>query len=113
MILFDVDKQLLLLPWVFSQQTPFYDLAYADDTALIAGTAQRTEQLLTLVENTAAHSNLQLNWTKSLLLMSPSSQNHVYSQHGEMVKEVDHAKYLGVILSRNASGKKDVTERLR
>ena len=63
MILCDVDKQLLqnggLLPWVFSQQTPFYDLAYADDTALIAGTAQRTEQLLTLVENTATHSDLQ------------------------------------------------------
>ena len=75
--MFDVDKQLLedggLLPWVFSQQPPFYDLAYADDTALIAGTAQRTEQLITLVAKTAAHSNLQLNWSKSLLLKSPSS----------------------------------------
>ena len=41
MILFDVDKQLLedggLPPWVFSQQAPLYDMAYADDTALIAG----------------------------------------------------------------------------
>ena len=65
MLLFDVDKQLLeggLLPWVFSRQTPFYDLVYADDTALIAGTAQRAEQLFTLIENAAAHSNLQLNW---------------------------------------------------
>ena len=118
MILHDVDKQLAdsagLLPWVFSQQkTPFYDLAYADDTALIAGTAQRTEQLLALVENTAAHSNLPLNWSKSLLFKSPSSQNHVYNQHGEMVKEAEYARYLGVILSRNGSSLKDVTERLR
>ena len=101
MILFDVDKQLLedggLLPWVSSQQTPFYDPAYADDMALI---------------DTAAHSNLQLNWSKSLLLESPSSQNHVYNQHVETVKEVEHAKYLGDILSRNGSSKKDVTERL-
>ena len=85
---------------------PFYDLTYADDTVLIAGTAQRTEQLLTLV----AHSNLQLNWSKSLLLKSPSSQNHVFNQHGEML---EHAKYLGVILSRNGSSKMDVTERLK
>ena len=113
LILYDVDKQLLenggLLPWVFSQQTPFYDLAYVDDTALIAGTAQRMEQLLTLVENTAAHSNPQRNGSRSLLLKSPSSQNQVFNQHGVMVKEVDHAKYLGVILSRNGSSKKDVT----
>ena len=35
MVLHDVDKQLLehggLMPWVLSQQTPFYNLAYADD----------------------------------------------------------------------------------
>ena len=47
------------MPWarVFSQQTPFYDLAYADDAALVAGTAERAEQLLEMVEAIASHSN--------------------------------------------------------
>ena len=35
-----------MMPWVFGQQTSFYDLAYADDTALVASTAERAEQLL-------------------------------------------------------------------
>ena len=90
--------------------------APARDTQIFVGAEAAYKhvclQLLTLVENTAAHTKLQLNWSKSLLLKSPSSQNHVYNQHGEMVKEVDHAKYLRVILSRNGSSKKDVTERL-
>ena len=101
------------MPWVFSQQTPFYDLAYADDTALVAGTADRAEQLLSIVETIASHSNLQLNGEKSVLLKSPSSQNPVYNQHGNNVKEVEHAKYLGVFLSRNGTMRKDVTECLR
>ena len=97
----------------FSQQTPFYDLAYADDTALVAGAADRAEQLLSMVETIASHGNLRLNWEKSVLLKFPSSQNPVYIQHRHMVKEVDHAKYLGIFLSRNGTTRKDVTECLR
>ena len=45
MIFYDVDHQLTaeggMMPWVFSQQRHFYDLAYADDTALVARTAER------------------------------------------------------------------------
>ena len=98
---------------VFSQQTPFYDLAYVDDTALIAGTAGRAEQLLAVVETVASHCNLQLNWEKSVLLKSQASQNDVRNMHGDKVKEVMHAKYLGVFLSRNGTTRKDVTERFR
>ena len=109
MIFYDVDHQLAaeggMMPWVFSQQRHFYDLAYADDTALV-------EQLLGVVESTAAHSNLTLNWGKCLLLISPASRNHVYNATGGMVKETEHAKYLGVILSRNGTARKDVNERL-
>ncbi|CAE7610120.1 Pol, partial [Symbiodinium sp. CCMP2456] len=41
MIMHDVDAELTangeFLPWLYSQNQPFYDLAYADDTALLAG----------------------------------------------------------------------------
>ena len=55
------------LPWLYSQNQPFYDLVYADDTALIAGTAQRAEQLLHILQRVAAHSNLHLNRKKCVL----------------------------------------------
>ena len=105
MILRDVGSQLLenggMMPWVFGQQTNFYELAYADDTALVA-----------LTEITAAHSNLALNWDKCLLLKSHYSRNPVRNLTGEEIKEVEHAKYLGVMLSRNGSSRKDIRERL-
>ena len=88
MIFYDVDHQLTaeggMMPWVFSQQRHFYDLAYADDAAR---TAERAQQLLGVVENTAAHSNLTLNWDKCLLLKSPASKNRVYNATGGIVKE--------------------------
>ena len=82
-------------------------------TALIAGAADRAEQLLAVVETVASQCNLQLNWVKSVLLKSQASQNSVYNMHGDQVKEVTHAKYLGVHLSRNGTTRKHVTERLR
>ena len=98
------------MPWVFGQQTSFYDLAYADDTALVASTAEQAEQLVAPTKPTAAYSNLALNWDKCLLLKSHYSQNPVHNLTGDEIKDVEHANYLG--LSRNGSSQKDVTERL-
>ena len=89
MILHDVDSQLLenggMMPWVFGQQTNFYDLAYTDDTALVASTAERAEQLVALTEVTAVRSNLTLNWDKCLLLKSHHSRNPVRNLTGEEI----------------------------
>ena len=46
-------------------------------------------------------------------VLSLSSQNPVYNQHGNKVREVERAKFLGIFLSRNGTTRKDVTERLR
>ena len=78
---------------------PFYDLAYADDTALIAGTAKRAEQLLHTLQKVASHSNLHLNLKKCVLLRSPTSQNTVHFTNGTPLTIEQHAKYLGVTLS--------------
>ena len=116
MIMHDVDQELTangeFLPWLYSQNQPFYDLAYADDTALIAGTAQRAEQLLHTLQRVAAHSNLHLNLTKCVLLRSPTSQNTVHFKDGTPLTIAQHAKYLGVTLSSNGSSHKDIATRL-
>ena len=112
----DVDQELTangqFLPWLYSQNQPFYDLAYADDTALIAGTAHRAELLLHTLQKVASHSNLHLNLKKCVLLRSPTSQNTVHFTNGTPLTIELHAKYLGVTLSSDGSSHRDVLTRL-
>ncbi|CAE7260206.1 Pol [Symbiodinium natans] len=116
MIMHDVDVAITAngqnLPWLYSQNQAFYDLAFADDTALMSGTAAKTEQLLHAVQTTAAHSNLRLNVKKCMLLRSPASSGAVHFTDGTPVQQVDHAKYLGVILSSDSSSHRDVVQRI-
>eukprot|EP00439_Symbiodinium_sp_Y106_P086170 s397_g31.t1 len=97
------------LPWLYSQNQPFYDLAYADDTALIAGTAKKAEQLLHILQKVAAHSNLHLNLKKCVLPRSPASHNTVHFTNGTPLTIEQHAKYLGVTLSSDGSSHRDVS----
>ena len=97
-----------MLPWLYSQNQPFYDLAYADDTALILGTATKAEQLLHILQKVAAHSNLHLNLKKCVLLRSPTSHNTVHITNGTPLTIEQHAKYLGVTLSSDGSSHRDV-----
>ena len=116
MVMHDVDQELTangeFLPWLYSQNQPFYDPAYADDTALIAGTASRAEQLLHTLQKVASHSNLHLNLKKCVLLRSPTSQNTVHFTNGTPLTIEQHAKYLGVTLSSDGSSHRDVLTRL-
>ena len=116
MVMHDVDQELTangqFLPWLYSQNQSFYDLAYADDTALIAGTANRAEQLLHTLQKVASHSNLHLNLKKCVLLRSPTSQNTVHFTNGTPLTIELHAKYLGVTLSSDGSSHRDVLTRL-
>ena len=76
-------SQWRFLPWLYSQNQPFYDLAYADDTALLAGTATRAQQLLHTLQAVASHSNLRLNLKKCILLRSPTSHktDHLHKRY--------------------------------
>ena len=47
------------------------------DTALLAGTSTRAEQLLHTLQRIASHSNLHLNLKKCVLLRSPTSHNPI------------------------------------
>ena len=84
----------------------------ADDTALIAGTATKAEQLLHILQKVAAHSNLHLNLKKCVLLRSPTSHNTVHFTNGTPITIEQHAKYLGVTLSSDGSSQRDVLTRV-
>ena len=111
-VMHDVDQELTahseFFPWLYSQNQPFYDLAYADDTALIAGTAKRAEQLLHTLQKVAAHSNLHLNLKKCVLLRSHT----IHFTNGTPLTIEQHAKYLGVTLSSDGSSHRDVLTRV-
>ena len=66
MIMADVDEALQqngkMLPWLLSQNQEFYDLAYADDTAIFTRAAERGQQILHQIQEVAAFSNLSLNY---------------------------------------------------
>ena len=104
MVMHDVDQELTangeFLPWLYSQHQPVYDLAYADDTALIAGTAKSAEQLLHTLQKVG---NLHLNLKKCVLLRSPTSHNTVHFTNGTPLTIEQHAKYLGVTLGSDGS----------
>ena len=116
MVMHDVDQELTangeFLPWLYSQNQPFYNLAYAVDTALIAGTAQRAEQLLHILQRVAAHSSLHLNLKKCVLLRSPTSQNTVHFTNGTPLTIEQHAKYLKITLSSDGTTHKDIVTRV-
>ena len=57
-------------------------------------------------------SDLAFKCDKCLLLNSQFSRNSVHNFTGDRIKEAEHPKYLGVMLSRNGMTRKDVTERL-
>ncbi|CAE7861948.1 ODA1, partial [Symbiodinium sp. KB8] len=95
-----------------SQNQPFYDLAYADDTAPLVGTAISAEQLFHTLQRVDSSSNLHLNLKKCLLLRSPTSHNAITFTDGTPVTIEQHAKYLGVTLSSDGSTNKDITTRL-
>ena len=58
-IMHDVEAQLTqhgtnAQPWLHSQNRPLWDLAYADDTVVLTRTAERCQEILHLIQPTAA-----------------------------------------------------------
>ena len=74
-------------------QTTSFELQY------FKGIAERAEQLLSMVETMASHSNLQLNWDKSVLLKSPSSCHRASSNARKHFNTLHHfRKHTGLPL---------------
>ena len=75
------------------------DLAYADDIALINKSLKLAENLLHCIESSAQLVGLHLNAGKTEILTSGNIDTYqVKSLSGQVLKHVDHFKYLGHII---------------
>ena len=77
----------------------YSDILYADDTLLITTGSHLTHRFLSLIEKESAYYNLKFNHSKcQVLCMNGIKQ--ISFQNGERLENVNHAKYLGCLLSK-------------
>jgi len=117
------------IPTIHSQNTPLFDLAYADDTALIGKSADTVQRALHHIQTTAAQYHLKLNMGKcELIRMNAHSDIYFYDSNpltppttpqqrtkhlkSLTVKVKTQARYLGVYIRQDCSTHTDVNSRL-
>ena len=120
-----------VLPSVLSFDKPITDIEYADDTLLVARTAQALNRLLHLLQYLALFRGLHLNPEKcQLLAINPTGSISLIDQPhfpckcphcqpligeippaGTLLEPVEVAKYLGSYLTTNSSAVQDVNHR--
>ena len=97
----------------YTARTSLYDLAYADDTAIFIGAAERGQQILHMLQEAAAQARQPVpELEKSVLLRSTTASNHIQFLTGEGMKTATQAKYLGVMLWSDSPSKTGVITRL-
>ena len=87
------------------------DLEYADDTALIARTAEIAGKLLQYTEDEAAKYGLKLNRSKTVRL-AYNSDEPVRFADGTEVPRAKHVEYLGTILNDWGDPSAEINARL-
>ena len=102
------------LSGVINTPFPFWDLEYADDTALLSNSAQQLSRLLHLLQNEASIRGFPLNFDKCAHMRFHSTKRGSFSPHlaspcqcpqchvghpgASQVPLSDEVKYLGVFL---------------
>ena len=99
-------------PMATTPAMPFMDLEYADDTALIAKTAEIATKLLRYTEEEAARYGLKINRKKTFRLAYNSGEGVTFAD-GQEVPRVEVLKYLGTIMSDRGWAEVEVKERTR
>ena len=99
----DLDEALLsagIATNTWSVGKPVYDLEYADDTLLLGKTTTQLEGFLHHLEEQARLYGMQLNQTKTELLVDPGRPSpKLKFVNGEEVPTTTQAKYLGSVVS--------------
>jgi len=88
------------------------DLEYADDTALIARTAEIATALLRSTETEAGRYGLRLNKEKTCRLAF-NSEEVVRFATGEEVPKVENVKYLGALIDQHGRAGPEVKARIQ
>ena len=102
------------IPYVHSAQVPLFDLAYADDTLIVARTARVAEFALHSIESIALQYNLRLNKSKCEYLRMFAQSPISFSDGTELKLVGDSgAKYLGAILTADGRASKEISARIQ
>ena len=88
------------------------NLRYADDIILIAGSQAELQKLVARVQSASTEMGLQINVAKSAVMSLNTDVVLVVSIYDELVPVVKSFKYLGVILSKDATGSCEFQTRL-
>jgi len=98
-------------PFAVTPMMPTLDLEYADDTVLIARTAEIANEILHAVEAEAAKYGLYLNKAKTCRIAC-DSEELVHFTSGEPVPRVVQTVYLGAIIHENSDPGPEIKSRI-
>lgn len=89
-------------------------LRYADDTVLIATSADELQTLINQVNQAGKGYNLRLNVkkTKIMRIRTPQNENLHFQADNEIIEEVDSFTYLGVVIRNDGNNNKEVKRRI-
>ena len=88
-----------------------WELIYADDTMIIGKRAREINLILAAIEKASGKYNLRLNYDKCEYI-GMNGKAHIHFSNGKPMKEVSQAKYLGGIISNDASRWNDLNNRI-
>ena len=91
--------------------TSTFDLEFADDTVLVARTAEVMNRLLECVERIAGRYGLVFNKDKTHRL-SINSEEAVMFANGTPVPRKTHVKYLGCVLEQTGGANSEISSRI-
>lgn len=111
----EYQKKYRYIPGVFSAATPMWDVEYADDTVLIAKSADILQRFLNILVISAEKRGLLLNVAKCENLPIHFDKTVcISSSNGEVLQipQTPFVKYLGVLLAPNSSSNREINRRL-
>ena len=88
------------------------NLRYADDIILIAGSRSELQNLVGRVQSASTEMGLRINVKKTAVMSLNASEKPEIEIYGERIPIVKTFKYLGVILSEEATGEAEFQARL-
>jgi len=89
----------------------WWELIYADDTMLIGQRAREINILLAAIERESEKYNLKLKYNKCEYVKM-NGKAHIHFSNGSPMKEVDHATYLGGVITKDAGRWTELNNRI-
>jgi hypothetical protein len=87
------------------------DVLYADDTLLMSADAVILQTHLNLIVSEGQAYGLELNWDKTVAI-NINNNGSIHGPHGQILKSVQQAVYLGGLIAASGAASPEVTRRL-